>query len=343
MFGKLLEKVLTANREKSYTPESIALNGNLLRLNPEVYTAWNFRRQAFEEKLKNGGDEAIEISKTELDLTEKALMKNPKSYAAWHHRKWIISWGFSSLEHEIHLVEKLLQVDDRNFHGWSYRRFIAQRMGLPVKRELDYTRHKIEQNFSNYSAWHYRSVLLPLLYQQEQNQEDSTSSHLFRGTVASDLPLSVMQEELEFVKQALYTEPEDQSGWFYHRWLVACAVAQVETCLADEKSLRTESSTKDWLERTLASQTEMCNELLSVEPSAKWPLLTLVQLKQLQMRYNFIDQNDVEIMTAYRSLGELDPMRAGFYKEGAATDITISSKENPNRCVAPVKKELSGF
>lgn len=315
MFGKLLDKVLTSNREKNFSPESIALNGNLLQLNPEVYTAWNFRRQAFEEKLKAGGDVAIEISATELSLTEKALKKNPKSYATWHHRKWIISWGFSSLENEIHLVEKLLDVDDRNFHGWSYRRFLAHQMGLPVERELDYTRHKIEQNFSNYSAWHYRSVLLPLLYHPEQIQpKDASSSHLFTATVTSNLPIHVMEEEFEFVKQALYTEPEDQSGWFYHRWLLACAVAQFDSTPNKEH--------EDWLERTLVSQIEICDELLTVEPNAKWPLLTLVQLNQLQMHYNFIEPNGIAISTAYKSLEELDPMRAGFYREGVDTDIT---------------------
>lgn len=62
----------------------------------------------------------------ELTVTEKALMRNPKSYAAWHHRRWVVGRRFCSLERELGLVGRLLEADDRNFHGWGYRRFVVQ-------------------------------------------------------------------------------------------------------------------------------------------------------------------------------------------------------------------------
>lgn len=44
-----------------------------------------------------------------------------------------------------------------------------------------------------------------------------------RGSAAaatSAVPKDALDAEYELVKQAFYTEPEDQSGWFYHRWLL---------------------------------------------------------------------------------------------------------------------------
>jgi geranylgeranyl transferase type-2 subunit alpha len=32
--------------------------------------------------------------------------------------------------------------------------------------------------------------------------------------------LAALMVEFELVKQALYIDPNDQSGWLYHRWLV---------------------------------------------------------------------------------------------------------------------------
>ena len=34
------------------------------------------------------------------------------------------------------------------------------------------------------------------------------------------LGLQTLGDELQLVRQAMYTEPEDQSAWMYHRWLL---------------------------------------------------------------------------------------------------------------------------
>ena len=53
------------------------------------------------------GAEAAEAAvEAELRLTEGALRKNPKSYASWHQRKWLVQLGVVPLEGELALVTK---------------------------------------------------------------------------------------------------------------------------------------------------------------------------------------------------------------------------------------------
>jgi geranylgeranyl transferase type-2 subunit alpha len=273
--------------------------------------------------LAAGGEAAVAAVGAELALTEKALYRNPKSYATWHHRKWVVGKGLCSLEHELKLVGLLLEADERNFHGWNYRRFVVQvglcwagmnwagllgvnathrmlgllgnqpvlhgpavpnmpgllhdhavcvqLMGTPAARELDYAERKINQNFSNYSAWHSRTALLPALHDGDENALaaalqtaaitlDDTAAAAAEGAAGAAaetapvtdgsapplpaaassapvpapapapagssaaataaVPKDALDVEYELVKQAFYTEPEDQSGWFYHRWLL---------------------------------------------------------------------------------------------------------------------------
>ncbi|PWA59141.1 RAB geranylgeranyl transferase alpha subunit 1 [Artemisia annua] len=195
----LQSQFLHYHHNKIYTEEALKINEKLIEANPEFMTAWNYRKLAFQDKVQALIDE-------ELRVVENALRKNFKSYGAWHHRKWVVSKGNTSTEREIGLLNKFQQLDTRNFHAWNYRRSIAELKNIPDEKELKYTTDMIETNFSNYSAWHNRSVLL---------------SHLMEKKVEGYLQKEIiLKEEYEFVRNAVFTDPDDQSGWFYHLWLL---------------------------------------------------------------------------------------------------------------------------
>ncbi|KAI3726568.1 hypothetical protein L1987_66366 [Smallanthus sonchifolius] len=206
----LQSQFLLNHHNNIYTKEALEINAKLIESNPEFMTAWNYRKLAFEHNLSNqseaDSDHIKSVMDEELQVVENALRKNFKSYGAWHHRKWVISKGSSSTERELRLLNLFQKQDTRNFHAWNYRRFIAGLKNISDEKELQFTTDMINDNFSNYSAWHNRSVLL---------------SHLLEKKVVGYFPKEIfLKEEYEFVRNAVFTDPDDQSGWFYHLWLL---------------------------------------------------------------------------------------------------------------------------
>ncbi|KAK3038306.1 hypothetical protein RJ639_031402 [Escallonia herrerae] len=207
----LQSQFLQNHHSKIYTKEALEISAKLLEANPEHYTAWNYRKLAVEHNLGRpeaaaGSDFIDSVFAEELRVAESALKRNYKSYGAWHHRKWVLSKGHSSTDRELRLLNLYQRQDTRNFHTWNYRRFITALKSIPAEQELQFTTDMINENFSNYSAWHNRSVLL---------------SHLLEEKAQGYFPKEkILAEEYEFVRNALFTDPDDQSGWFYHLWLV---------------------------------------------------------------------------------------------------------------------------
>ncbi|XP_073141924.1 geranylgeranyl transferase type-2 subunit alpha 1 [Henckelia pumila] len=208
----LQSQILHFHHNKIFTKEGLEISAKLLEVNPEHYTAWNYRKLAVHHFTDKQSENAAEfesiqsILDEELRLVEAALRTNFKSYGAWHHRKWVLSKGHSSVDRELRLLGKFQKLDARNFHAWNYRRFVTALKKIPDAEELQYTTNMINDNFSNYSAWHNRSTLL--------------SNLLEKGGKGYSEKESVFREEYDFVVQALFTDPDDQSGWFYHLWLL---------------------------------------------------------------------------------------------------------------------------
>ena len=88
--------------------------------------------------------------------------------------------------------------------SWNYRRCVLSKLNNisvteKCNKEVKFTDKLIQRNFSNYSAWHERSKTLML----------STET---------------IEKELKTVDTAIFTEPDDQTAWIYHRWLITQAI-----------------------------------------------------------------------------------------------------------------------
>ncbi|XP_052232388.1 geranylgeranyl transferase type-2 subunit alpha-like isoform X3 [Dreissena polymorpha] len=196
---------------KEYDDEVLQLTGQILQLNSDFSTLWNYRKEVFLYYKETKSEvEMCDIYTQELQFLETCLRGNPKSYGVWNHRYFIMeTMATPDWKTELQLCNLFLEYDERNFHCWDYRRFVVKHSGVSIDDELRYTTSKIDTNFSNFSSWHYRSKLLPLIYPDDET--------------AVGVQEDVLIKEYETVQNAFFTDPDDQSAWFYHRWLLGRA------------------------------------------------------------------------------------------------------------------------
>ncbi|CAK1354196.1 uncharacterized protein RHO25_001986 [Cercospora beticola] len=246
---KQLEKdVFERIAAHDFSNDSLLLTSRLLNQNPEYYTIWNHRRvileDVFAKELSAPKDSETQPEEADAAAAEKAnltvpqreilllikedlqfqlpLLKQwPKCYWIWNHRRWLLVTATQHIpahatielwKGELGLVSKMLSMDSRNFHGWNYRRVVVDNIeSLSGKSmceaEFEYTTKMIESNLSNFSAWHNRGQLIPRLL-DERRADDAARRELY-------------DKEFELITKALYTDPYDQSLWFYHQYLMS--------------------------------------------------------------------------------------------------------------------------
>ncbi|KAF8590427.1 rab-protein geranylgeranyltransferase [Ramaria rubella] len=294
-YNLLSDKVLAHKQDKDWSFAALDLTKELLAFNPEFYTVWNYRRDI----LLNGVfptktlKEINDLLSADLSMTMSALRQHPKVYWIWNHRRWCLEhvpngpdehpdgWRKSNWAKELYVVEKMLDADARNFLAWDYRRYVLASLPTPnpPMHELAYTARKIESNFSNFSAWHQRSKVYTVIWEcAEENDR-----------------IRAKNEEFELIKQAIYTDPGDQSVWLYHRWLVGSGDSQ------------------ELLEREI----RVIQELLEIEPDSKWCLNTLVHYKSLLLQHYYSDSIVHDCLDMLTKLEKLDSFRKERYRESA--------------------------
>ncbi|KAH8861006.1 Geranylgeranyl transferase type-2 subunit alpha [Schistosoma japonicum] len=226
-FFEECEKLWVCREKENFDEMQLEKIDSLIETSPDTATLWNYRREILLHLFKKYSEDQEKVSKlleSELGLTTRCLYNSPKSYTVWYHRSWIMSNHISpNWESEVKLCNQALVKDERNFHCWDYRRFVVSKGGIPSELELKFTDAAIEKNMSNYSAWHYRGELLAstssvscilstLSYKPDIQLNQSQNRPQFDFSVPSD--------ELDLVHNAIYTDPADQSPWFYYWWLL---------------------------------------------------------------------------------------------------------------------------
>ncbi|KAI0189873.1 hypothetical protein F4808DRAFT_32192 [Astrocystis sublimbata] len=212
------------------------------------------------------------VLKAELAFTIPLLLEHPKCYWIWKYRKWTLEQAILRLprplassvwEAELALASKMLGKDRRNFHAWGYRRHLVARLESDVllgkslvENEFAYTTKMIEEDLSNFSAWHNRSRLMFRLL-NERNADDEARAKF-------------LDTERSMVQEALNVGPEDQSLWYYHRYLMAQAVN------AEGRPSITLNLTAERKSVILEEEIEFIKDLLEDFPKIKWPYEALL-------------------------------------------------------------------
>lgn len=274
-YNRLASAISEMKKAQKIESATLDLIDKMIVMNPDFYSLWNFRREIINKVYESFDDN---LTERELNISSDAIKKNPKSYCAWHHRLWVWSKVECDVSKELSLCDKLLAADQRNFHCWNYRRSIVRLCKVEPEHEISFSMKKIEENFSNYSAFHHRSVYI----------KDKVCD-LKEG----------LDLELGLVHNAIFTEPDDQSAWWYYQFLIDWAKGTV--------SLNSELSRlfKTMLEREI----ETIRNLLELESKSKWAMVTLAFLLQHLARVTeveYVEDLTLERRSLLRTLCDLD-------------------------------------
>lgn len=258
-------------------------------------------------------ERVISDIKTDLEFVVPLLKKWPKCYWIWNHRIWLLQQATQLLStpvarklwsNELALCSMMLTRDSRNFHGWGYRFMVVSQLESEelegksmVEQEFAYTTRMVHTSLSNFSAWHHRSKLIPRLLSERNASAEERKQ--------------MLDEELELMHQALWTDPEDQSLWFYHHFLISTILS------TDPEVTFTPDLGIEEREEVVRGQNEGLKEMIDGE-EPKWIYSALweytVGMARMLGREPSGEEKE-EMRSWLGHLRRLDPTREGRWRD----------------------------
>jgi geranylgeranyl transferase type-2 subunit alpha len=207
-----------------------------------------------------------------------------------------------------------------------------------IINEWNFTNSKIQDNFSNGSAFHYRSKLLPLMLESKLASSHGVSSD---GSSGGCSPATRYAGTLVFARDewenillnAIFTEPDDQTPWWYHRFIVSWMKPSAD--VGDELVLEYETllfemadSLRDLLE--VEKENNMLGNIVDGDESkgakCKWAYIGLHMVLSTLLESKTLDEGEAanlrqEAGECLAELTNIDPNRRERYQNLAAEII----------------------
>lgn len=289
-----------------------------LERNPKAYGAWMHRKWTVGQVRP-----CAAVLEQERALTTLFLKADERNFHCWNYRRFIVgcllgvngggendNWtgewtGVAATgmgKQVVYGGTELLAEDPVATVSSSPSSSSSSSSLTILQSELDFTTQKIQENFSNFSAFFYRSQLLvplSLLTATTTNDEASASSAVINW-----------EEELQLIENAVCTEPDDQTAWWYQALLFSMDQFPVVD-----------------LKARLLQQADLLRELLQDSPNSKWIWMGLHRILEA------VGENVDEQCLCLVKLQDIDPDRQQRYQElleattngGTAADPTSTS------------------
>ena len=225
---------------KAILKSELELCAQFLQLDERNFHCWNYRRFVVALLGSCGGSGGSTTTSTSyspssdmVDESDGDLFNG--SWSPWLNQSTTVSMGAQSSSSGRKATGNVPHLsgghqrgdggDDEEFNNIAKSIFALSPEELTsiLISEWNFTTSKIHDNFSNGSAFHYRSKLLPLILESRLMASSTTSldDEGYRNK-RYDAILTLAREEWESILlNAIFTEPDDQTPWWYHRFIVS--------------------------------------------------------------------------------------------------------------------------